>query len=72
MVRNAMSKVLGWPSALDWSEAALKAAVGHATIRVRTLPQGGVVSSCPATVGLASIVAPPGTASHPVNVRLLC
>lgn len=44
VVRNAMSKALGWGSPLDWSTAALTAAVGHATIRVRTLPQGGVVS----------------------------
>lgn len=44
VVRNVMSKALGWGSALDWSAAALKAAVGHAEIRVRTLPQAGVVS----------------------------
>ena len=38
-----MSKALGWGSELDWSEAALREAVGHATIRVRTLSQGGMV-----------------------------
>ncbi len=44
LVLNAMSKAHGWDPALDWSEAALREAVGHAQLRVRAVPQqGGVV-----------------------------
>ncbi len=48
VVLNAITAAHGWAPSLSWSEGALKAAVGHAQIRVRsTLQQNGVVSYLP-------------------------
>jgi hypothetical protein len=64
-----MSQTLGWGSALDWSEAALRNAVGHATIRVRTLPQAGVVGVSH-SIEMRKLLLPSGYADGAPHVTL--